>query len=207
MRRVSVVFAMLAVFALCAPSYASSPPYILVYKGTIALNAYDWENYDMHTETANCYVVLSLAQSTGYIISSAIVLYGKDEDGDKVYRTQEGTMDLQWSDDFDVADYAILYFYVDDDDNGYVVGKAKEAPVGLEGKMPVISNPNGTIQFYEDHEDFLDHSQDLEGSGKVSLTLDSKKTSRINGNATSFIAVVNAIENDLEDKDYYDYWD
>jgi len=206
MRRVLVLFTMLAVFALCAPSYAEPPRYILVYKGTIALNAYDWENSDLHTETVNCYVVLSIVQTNGTLISSAIVIYGKDEDGDKVYRTQEGTMDLEWSDDFYDADYAILYFYVDDDDNGYVVGKVKEGPVGLESKMPVISNPNGTIQFYEDHEDFLDHSQDLEGSGRVSLTLDSKKTSRINGNATSFIAVVNAIEDDLYDKGYYDYW-
>jgi hypothetical protein len=197
------------VFALCAPSYGH---YILVYKGTIALNAFDWDDYDLHTETVNCYVVLNIDNDDdedGAADDSAIVIYGKDEEGYKVYRTQWYSVDLEWTDYFEDADYAILYFYVDgsdDDDGGYVVGKVKNANVGA-GNEPVISNPSGTIQFYDDGADFLDHSQDLEGSGRVSLTLDSRGTKQVNRAETSFDDVVYDIEDDLEHQGYYDYWD
>ena len=212
MRRVSVVFALLAVFALSAPAFAN---YILVYKGTIKPNAFNEDNDTLLTSTATCYVILDIDETNGNLSNSAIVIYGK-RGGVKVYRDDKVDgyewpylyVYLWWEPDYDTASHGVIeiYDYSEYSVDGYAVGRAKLENVGEASKRLVASSPAGSLVFglYDAGADaqMLDPDEDLYGSARVELDLANSMTKSFNKAGAGISGVLFAIETDLEDHGY-----
>ena len=207
MKKLLALLVMVVVLGVCAPSYG----YILVYKVTGKVKAFEWNEPSYGNVAVKGFLVIDI-QDTGDdedndANNARLVLYGKDADGDLVYFNDalgDGG-NIEW---FTTGEFVGLEVWDSVSPFEYeftMTGKVKLADVGfgVEDKRLVSSSLKGTLGSWWGM--LLDETQELFGSGSASMTLDTAKTKAANQGALNVDAVTtDIIEGDggLEEKGY-----
>lgn len=192
---------LLVLVALCVPAYGD----ILIYKVSIKVQGIaENGSAEMGKASLKGYLVLDVVDfstSPIMIVDDTLLVYGKDNIGDKIYNSTNTGL---WIDGFVIDSKSAVFAYM----NAWgadlsATGKSKMTDIGtlqdeviaksLKGAL--TTNPGGMS-------DPLDPVTSLYGSGKVSAKLDSKYTKEANEDTLTLANVVLEIEDYLLDKGY-----
>jgi hypothetical protein len=180
MKRLSVLFAVLAIFAICTPSYG----YFLVYDLYGSIKGTEWL-VDIHKETISFdgYLVMNFNNDTNTFEDANLLLNGKDPNDHKVY------IQLNASDSNGFLDPNIWYRDVRNfyelktrppfDFRIVVRGDVKNKDIGLADNKRIASSMKGVITSKEGM--FFAVDQALAGVGNyVSMSLYTSLTQTAN---------------------------
>jgi hypothetical protein len=197
---------LLVVLALCLPSYGD----ILIYKVTIAGRAIseDEDGASIGSGTIRGYEVVdvNVADVNNPVIEDdALIVYGKDDDGDKlqvnvenVIAEEDGYIQLE----MEKAGHWAVGVEVESFTDAVLIGKAKEIDIGFgkTEKRIVAKSLTGHGILWGDPIS----EEGLIGSGKVTAELKTDWTKDANEEETAFDDVVAGIQDYLTDKGYED---
>jgi hypothetical protein len=194
MKTLAKLVMLLVVLALCLPAYGD----ILVYKVSIKVKGIDVDEDERGTLKARGYLVVEADFGFGDIYDSSLILYGKDDEGDKVQETFVDAIDyFIW---LETSHGAILD--IGGVGEAVLTGKAKPTNVGTDEKVDIAKKMTGNV--------LVDGvlplvGFDALGSGTISARLHSKWTKDANEDGgIAFGVVVGIVELYLDDKGYLD---
>jgi hypothetical protein len=204
MKRVLTLLVVLAVLGMCAPSYG----YILVYKFNSTLKVLDYASESSGNLPVKGYLAVDIDDEDGDLDDATMVLYGKDDDGDKTYFMQdldEDGFDMNWD---VVGDYiGVDVWNYEEDPFEYEImltGTLSNKNVGFgSGTLDRELAPNilkGTMVSWWGA--IFDIDQELFGSGNAAMAFDFGLTKAANQSETSVYEVITEIVGGLEDKGY-----
>jgi hypothetical protein len=204
MKRLSALFAVLAIFAICTPSYG----YFLVYDLYGSIKGTQWlVDIDKETISFDGYLVMNFDNDTNSFQDANLLLNGRDPNDDKVY------IQLNASDSNGFLDPSIWYrdvrnFYELNtrppfDFRIVVMGDVKNKDIGLAGQKRIASSLKGVITSQEGM--FFAVDQALAGVGNsVSIPLYTSLTKTANepGAEMTQDEVVDELKNKLAHDHY-----
>ena len=207
MKKLAMLAMLLLVLALCLPSYGSPSGDILVYKVSIASKAIviDEGVAYIGSETTKGYLVVEVDFTDAEepaILDSALVLYGKDDEGDKVQVNLGNTIYTYNQDPMEKARNWAVAVRAGSEGLGSMVaiGKAtwRNIGFGAANKRIVATHLTGHGILSNDPINNIR----LTGSGKITATLQSNWTKDYNEyGGTDFEDVVDDIQ-DVKLADY-----
>jgi hypothetical protein len=192
MRTLKVWVVILAMLAVCAPSFG----YVLVYNTLSRVRAVDSAAETLVGTAVRGYLLLDINDANGDVNDSYWLIYGKDTGGDKVYTWCGLDPDLEIN-----GRYQSLYLETGDGWTATVVGKITNKNIGLAaGKRAVAYTMSGN--FIVVGGVVLDATQYLTGSGAMVLSLNSTKTKAINLASESIDDAFDALVTEVEAAGY-----
>jgi hypothetical protein len=191
MKRLAAICVLLAAIVLSAPSYG----YVLVYNVSGTLRAVDTQTNNWDRTMVQGLLVADVEE--GIVVGTDVVLYGRDEEGNRVYIESDAVTMTLYGDSAavvgDVGQGGSMVLT-----GGRMRGRnrgrdiASNVPSMLDGDIRVIG---GTL---------FDADQTLTGAGDLSATLDSMQTRNANRTGQTLDDVINGIIMRLEARGYVD---
>jgi hypothetical protein len=175
MKKLSAALVLCAILGICA----SSQGYFLIYKITTSVKGIDDETPVRVPWKA--YLVMKFDDSGDSFLDSSMLMYGKDNDKQKVYLQLNYTVDeYLYTDMWYKGEYICMaldgqYRFAFD---GLLTGKMRTTDIGLGTEKSVAKSMKGVIEV--DIGMLLDDEQDITGTGNISASLWRPLTRRIN---------------------------
>ena len=206
MKRLLVLFVILGVLGVCAPSYG----YILVYKLSTTVKAVDTRTGVDAAEVIKLkgYLIVDYNETDVDVNDADVVMYGKDQDDTLACFRLDVEEDLTLNYEIgDINANAWVGFRQGGNRSGIEVlltGKTKVKDIGLSEDKTIPGTLKGTLIVWD--EIFLDPTRWylLKGSGNVSAPLHSGLTKEANENSYSSNTLADAIIADLVADGYDD---
>lgn len=182
---------MLLLMGLCASSYGD----VLSYNVFGVVRAVDIESDNLDRTAINGFLVVDVNETEGAITSSSLVLFGRDEDGARVYRRYDDTAYLTLAGNAEA--------FVIDAGQGCVIILTGNTRDRFRRHLNGINAANvleGSIQI--EWGSLLDLNQVLVGSGFLTANLNVEKTRDAALNARTVADIVDEIVQRLEQRGF-----
>jgi hypothetical protein len=194
MKKLGMLFVMLAVVCVCVPSYG----YMLVYNMSGSYKTLETTAEILYSSSFKGYLVMDVNDANGAINQSTAIIYGKNAGGGKVYITVSDVVYAcgQYGQYMNIELYMKDYQF-----DTVMIGKVKTMDVGGSLFTGVGTSLKGHLLFYEDGY-LLDNTQYFTGSGTSSLSLNKSRTKEANVYGDTVDYIVNEYQSLLTGKGY-----
>jgi len=193
MKRLAGICVMLAALAVCAPTNG----YVLVYDVYGTLRAVDAGTGAMDRTMVQGYLVTEVDEAENAVVGTEVVLYGRDEDGNRVY-TDSATIDTVMYDN-------TVAVVGDLGQGGSIVltgGRTRmwQRNIGIGNRVNVANMLDGDIRVIDGS--LFDLDQVLTGASGITAMLDLMQTRSANRAGNALGDVVGDIISRLETRGF-----
>jgi hypothetical protein len=193
MKRLAAVCVMLAALWVSAPTYG----YVLVYDVYGMLKAVDTQTNDIDRTMIQGYLVAEVDEADNAVVGAEVVLYGRDEENNKVYLTSEA---------INMALYGNNVVVVGDAGQGGSIvltgGRMRmwQRNIGIGSRVNVANMLDGDIRVIDGS--LFDLDQVLTGASGITAMLDLMQTRSANRAGDALGDVVGDIISRLETRGF-----
>ncbi len=207
MKRLTALFVIIAMLAICAPSNA----YILVYKLTSTVKSIETDANAAINFKVNGYVAMDVNDIEKEVAAedSLMVMYGRDLNDNYMYYIEDfsGSPKITWKEQGAYLTFQMVNHLGSFDYDLRLIGKLKEKNVGFGSEPNQLRSAPSSLKgsMYFTNGMYFDPNQPFFGSGSAKMSLDTRKTYAANATPLTILDIITAIvedENGLLDKGY-----
>jgi hypothetical protein len=193
MKRLALIVTILLMMGVCSTSYST----VLCYNVYGLVRAVDTQADELDRTVINGFLVVDINESEGALYGSSLLLYGRDEQGAKVYRVYDDVTNMTLS-----GNALALVINAGEGCTIILTGNMRERRFGYPSRLNVnaANYLEGSLQIQSGM--LLDLNQTLVGSGYLTAILNLDQTRNAQTNGTDVWTLSDQIIDRLESRGY-----